>query len=157
MNILLILQNGGKLNFNQRFNRLAFSTLVQTVTGKYCGKFWFNNIFEFSQTFGATFKAYWETGTSFENYSWRPVGNIATSLWKTACKEKLRFAFNSTIWARGRKAKIVGEGYTSFYANTTKNTSFDITITWNFRGGKKVKQCSNAESIQEFQSITEKK
>ena len=146
-----------KIKLQSAIQQTRFSTLVQTVTGKYCGKFWFNNIFEFSQTFGATFKAYWETGTSFENYSWRPVGNIATSLWKTACKEKLRFAFNSTIWARGRKAKIVGEGYTSFYANTTKNTSFDITITWNFRGGKKVKQCSNAESIQEFQSITEKK
>ncbi len=146
-----------KIKLQSAIQQIRFSTPTQTVTGKYCGKFWFNNIFEFSQTYGAIFKAYWETGTSFENYSWRPVGNIATSLWKTACKEKLRFTFNSTIWAKGRKTKTVGEGYTSCYANTTKNTSFDITITWYFRGGKKVKQCSNAESIQEFQSITEKK
>ncbi len=134
-----------------------FSSPEQTISGKCCGKFWFNNNFNFSQTFGGYFKAYWETGTSFENYSWRPVGNIAASLWKTACKEKLRFAFESTIWAKGRKSATNGVGYTSFYANTTSSTSFDFTVTWNFSGGKKVKQRSNAESIQEIKSITEKK
>lgn len=146
-----------KIKMQSAIQQMRFSTTRQTMTGKICGKFWFNNNFEFSQTFGATFKTYWETGTSFENYSWRPVGNIAASLWKTACKDKFRFAFDSTIWAKGRKIRTTGEGYTSFYSNTTKGTSFDITITWNFRGGKKVKQRSNAESIQEFQSITEKK
>lgn len=137
--------------------KLRFSSPEQIVNGKCCGKFWFNNNFNFSQTFGADFKAYWETGTSFENYSWRPVGNVAASLWKTACKDQLRFAFNSTIWARGRKTRTLGEGYTSFYANTTKCTSFDFTVTWYFKGGKTVKQRSDAESIQAFKTITEKK
>lgn len=134
-----------------------FSSPEQTINGKCCGKFWFNNNFNFSQTFGADFKAYWETGMSLENYSWRPVGNVAASVWKTACNDKLRFAFDSTIWAKGRKTRTLGDGYTSFYANTTKNTSFNFTVTWYFSGGKSVKQRSDAESIQEFKTITEKK
>lgn len=134
-----------------------FSSLQQTVTGKACGKFWLNNNFNFSETFGALLNAYWETGTSFENYSWRPVGNVAMSIWKTACKDKLRFAVDATIWAKGRKTMTRGEGYTSFYKNMTKPTSFDFSITWNFNGGKQVKRRSEAEGIQEYHSITEKK
>ena len=146
-----------KTKLQSAIQQMRFSTSEQVVTGKFCGKFWLNNNFNFSQTLGATFKAYWETGTSFENYSWRPVGNIATSLWKTACKEKLRFTFNSTIWAKGRKSRTTGEGYTSFYVNTTKSTTFDFTVTWNFSGGKKVKQRSSAERIQEISEVAEKK
>lgn len=137
--------------------QLRFSSPEETVTGKCCGKFWFNNNFNFSETFGASLNIYWETGTSFENYNWRPVGNVAMSLWKTACKEKLRFAFDSTIWAKGRKKMTMGEGYTSYYNNITGPTSFDFTITWNFSGGKQVKRRSEAEGIQEYHRITEKK
>ena len=137
--------------------QIRFSSYEQTLTGKCCGKFWFNNNFNFSETFGASCKAYWETGTSFENYSWRPVGNFDVSLWKSACKEKLRFALDATICARGRKIRTKGDGYTSFYTNTTKPSSFDFTITWNFNGGKDVRQRTEAKSIQEFHTIKEQK
>lgn len=146
-----------KTKIQTAIQQLRFSSLEQTVSGKCCGKFWFNNNFNFSETFGGALNAYWETGTSFENYSWKPVGNVAMSLWKTACKEKLRFAFDSTLWARGRKIMTVGEGVTSFYNNITKPTSFDFTITWNFNGGKQVKRRSEADGIQEYHRITEKK
>lgn len=134
-----------------------FKSETETLKGQWGGKFWWNNNFNFTSTFGGSLNAYWETKTSFENYYWQPVGNVYASLWKSLCDDKLRLSLQSTIWAKGRKSRTEGEGYTSYYHNTTKPASFTLSLTWNFSGGKKVRQRAEAESIQQYNKIEEKK
>ena len=111
----------------------------------------------FTSTLGGLLNAYWETATSFENYYWQPVGNVNASLWKSFCDDKLKLSLQSTVWAKGRKSRTEGAGYTSYYHNATKPTSFTLSLTWNFSGGKKVRQRAEAESIQQYNKIEEKK
>ena len=134
-----------------------FKSKTETLKGQWGGKFWWNNNFNFTPTFGGSLNAYWETATSFENYYWQPVGNVNASLWKSFCDDKLRLSLQSTIWAKGRKSRTEGDGYTSYYHNATKPTSFTLSLTWNFAGGKKVRQRAEAESIQQYNKIEEKK
>lgn len=134
-----------------------FKSETETLKGQWGGKFWWNNNFNFTSTFGGSLNAYWETKTSFENYYWQPVGNVNASLWKSFCDDKLRLSLQSTIWAKGRKSRTEGDEYTSYYHNATKPTSFTLSLTWNFSGGKKVRQRAKAESIQQYNKIEEKK
>lgn len=125
--------------------------------GKPMGKFNWRNNFTFSPSLGGSANFYWETGTQFENYSWHPVGSINVSLWKLLLNRRLRLSLQSTICAKGRRARTVEESYTSCYYNHTKPTSFSLTATWYFSRGKKVKQAAQADQIQTYQSIEEKK
>lgn len=127
------------------------------VVGQWFGKFFWNNSFRFSRTFGGSLNGYWETGTIFEEYYWEPVGNVKGSLWKTFNDGKIRLSLESTIWAQGRKSMTVGDGYNIYYINTTKPTSFLLSLRWNFAGGKKVKKRVTAESIQEYNKLEEVK
>lgn len=137
--------------------QLRFSSSKETLNGKLCGKFWWNNILNFSSTFGGTLNAYWETGTSFEHYSWRPVGHVNASLWKSFLNERLRLSLTSYIYSKGRKSLTFSDSHTSRYHNATKTTAFTFDITWNFSGGKKVRQRIEAESIQDYNKIEERK
>lgn len=129
----------------------------ETLKGQWGGKFWWNNNFNFTPSFGGSLNGYWETKTSFENYYWQPVGNVNASLWKSFYKDQLRLSLQSTICAKGRKSRTEGDGYTSYYHNATKPTSFTFSITWSFSGGKNVRQRSEAKSIQQYKKIVEKK
>lgn len=134
-----------------------FKSETEMMKGQWGGKFWWNNNFNFTSTFGGSLNAYWETKSSFENYWWLPVGNVNASLRKSFRDDKLRLSLQSTIWAKGRKSRTEGDGYTSYYHNATKPTSFTLSLTWNFSGGKKVRQRAEAESIQQYNKIEEKK
>ena len=85
------------------------------------------------------------------------MGSINVSLWKLLLNRRLRLSLQSTICAKGRRARTVEESYTSCYYNHTKPTSFSLTATWYFSRGKKVKQAAQADQIQTYQSIEEKK
>lgn len=146
-----------KTKFQTSAMKDIFVSKTETLKGKWCGKFWWDNNFNFTPTFGGSLNAYYETGLSFENYSWRPVGNVNASLWKSLCDNKLRLSLESTIWAKGRKSRTTGDAYTSYYRNTTKMTSFSFTLTWRFSGGKKVRQRDEAESVQDYNKIEETK
>ena len=137
--------------------RNYFKSETEIMKGQWGGKFWWNNNFNFTSTFGGSLNAYWETKSSFENYWWQPVGNVNASLRKSFRDDKLRLSLQSTIWAKGRKSRTEGDGYTSYYHNATKPTSFTLSLTWNFSGGKKVRQRAEAESIQQYNKIEEKK
>ena len=134
-----------------------FVSEKETLQGDWGGKFWWNNNFNFTSTFGGSLNGYWETKTSFENYHWQPVGNVNASLWKSFSNDKWRLSLQSNIWSKGRKSRTEGEGYTSHYHNATKPTSFTFSVTWNFSGGKKVRHRMEAESIQQYNKIEEKK
>lgn len=134
-----------------------FVSESETLDGQWGGKFWWNNNFNFTPSFGGSLNGYWETKTSFENYYWKPVGNINASLWKSFYNDKLRLSLQSTPCSKGRKSRTEGDGYTSYYHNTTKTTSFTFSITWSFSGGKNVSQRSEAKSIQQYNKIVEKK
>ena len=118
---------------------------------------WWNNNFNFTSTFVGSLNGYWEIGTSFDNYYWQPVGNVNASLWKSFYNDRLRLSLQSNIWAKGRKSRTEGEGYTSFYHNATKPTSFTFSLTWSFSGGKNVRQRMEATGIQQYNKIEEKK
>ena len=134
-----------------------FESQTEAMKGQWGGKFWWNNNFNFTPTFGGSLNGYWETGTSFENYYWQPVGNVNASLWKSFKNDKFRLSLQSNICGKGRKSRTEGEGYTSYYHNATNPTSFTLSATWKFSGGKNVRQRAEAVSIQQYNKIEEKK
>lgn len=135
--------------------QMRFATPEETFDGDWGGKFLWNNTFNFFPSFGGSLSAYWETGTTLENHVWRPVGNVGASLWKSLCGNRLRFSLESTAWARGRKSKTLGDGYVSYYHNTTDRTSLTFSIRWNFSSGRKVHRRAGADSIQQYDKIEE--
>lgn len=142
---------------NVYIQQIKFSSPEYTASGKACGKFIWNNLFAFSKTVGGSLRAYWETGMSFERYSWRPVGSLTASVYKNLLNNKLRVSLASTLCGRGRKSTTYSDTYTSNYWNRTSPTAFTLTATWFFSKGKKVKQRMEAESIQQYEKIEEKK
>ncbi len=134
-----------------------FRSAQETINGQWCGKFWWNNQFNFSPSCGGSLNAYWETRSSIEHYYLKPVGNVDASLWKTLCHDKLRLSLESTLWAKGRQRRTDGSDVTAYYHNRTKPTSFLFGVTWNFSGGKRVRQRMEAESTQQYHKIEEKK
>lgn len=134
-----------------------FRSAQETINGQWCGKFWWNNQFNFSPSFGGSLNAYWETKSSIEHYYMKPVGNVDASLWKTLCHDKLRLSLQSTLWAKGRQRRTDGTDVTAYYHNQTKPTSFLLSVTWNFSGGKRVRQRVEAESTQQYHQVEEKK
>ncbi len=137
--------------------QVKFHSAQETINGQWCGKFWWNNQFNFSPSFGGSLNAYWETKSSFEHYYMKPVGNVDASVWKTFCHDKLRLSIQSTLWAKGRQKRTDGSDVTAYYHNRTKPTSFLFGVTWNFSGGKNVRQRIDAESTQQYHKIEEKK
>lgn len=48
--------------------------------------------------------AYWETGSKFENYAWRPVGSVDIGVCKTLCNDRLRFHLHQyTLADKGKQ------------------------------------------------------
>lgn len=137
--------------------QVRFSSAQEAISGQWCGKFWWNNNFNFSPSFGGSLNAYWETKSSIEHYYMKPVGNVNASVWKTFCHNKLRLSLESTLWAKGRQRRTDGSDVTAYYHNRTKPTSFLFGVTWNFSGGKKVRRRVEAESTQQYHKIEEKK
>lgn len=101
--------------------------------------------------------AYWETGSKFENYAWRPVGSVDIGVCKTLCNDRLRFSFTSIHLGRQRKAELRAEDYFSTYHNDTKVTSLSFSVTWYFSRGKNPNRRIDATSIQNYEKIEEKK
>lgn len=134
-----------------------FSSAQETINGQWCGKFWWNNQFNFLPSFGGSLNAYWETKSSIEHYYMKPVGNVDASLWKTFYHDRLRLSLQSTLWAKGRQRRTDGSDFTAYYNNRTHTSSFLFGVTWNFSGGKKVRQRTQAESTQQYHQIEEKK
>lgn len=137
--------------------QVKFRSVQENINGQWCGKFWWNNQFRFLPSFGGSLNAYWETKSSLEHYYMRPVGNVDASLWKTFCHDRLRLSLQSTLWAKGRQRRTEGTDVTAYYHNQTSATSFLFGVTWNFSGGKKVRQRMEAESTQQYHQIEEKK
>lgn len=146
-----------KVKVNATAKQIRLSTTEELSTGSVGGSFGWNNIFNFSPSWGATLNGYWETGIKLENYSWRPVGNLSASIWKALCKERFRISVQSTICAKGRYSTTFGDGYNSVYHNATKPTSFSFSFIWNFKNGQKVNKRVKAESIQDYHQIQEKR
>lgn len=101
--------------------------------------------------------AYWETGSKFENYSWKPVGSVKVGLWKNLFNDKIRLSLTSMLFGRQRKTELHADDYISTYQNKTKINSFTFSVTWYFSKGKKARQQIDATSIQNYEKIEEKK
>jgi hypothetical protein len=125
--------------------------------GKPVMKLDWNNSFNWSETFGGSLFAHWETGTSLENMTWRPVGHLDVGLWTLLWKSRLRLSVESMLWGKGRWLTVHESDYRSTYHNATRMGEITFTATLYFKGGKKVKQRTEAESIQRYQKIEEKK
>lgn len=146
-----------KARYQLTLSQQRASTRLYTTTGKVLAQADWANTLRFTPTFGGSLSAHWESGTSLQDMSWRPVGNIDAGLWTTLCRRRLRLSVQSTIWARGRKSVTSGDGYTERYANTTNRTRFSVSVLWQFAGKRGVRQGSQAESTQQYKQIEEKK
>ena len=128
-----------------------------TVRNQAMWKFSLRNNFTFSSTFGGTLYAYYEPESRMLDALWKPVAQINGSLYKTFLDDRLELRLDFTIWRHGRRTIIETPVYMQSVWNRTKETRAELTLTWNFSGGKKVNVRRNANSIQEYKQITDQR
>lgn len=138
-------------------DQIRFATKDYTTIGHWCGKIWWRNIFMFSPSAGGSLNAYWETGTKFENYSWKPVGSVIGGLWKEMFDKRLRLELTTSIIGRQRESRTFSDFYTSSYHNQTKVMSFQFSATWSFGEGERIRKHIEADGIQSYNQITERR
>ena len=88
---------------------------------------------------------------------WKPVAQVNGSLYKTFLDDRLELRLDFTLWRYGRRTIIETPVYMQSVWNRTKETRAELTITWNFSGGKKVNVRRNADSIQDYKQITDQR
>lgn len=128
-----------------------------TVSNQAMWKFSLSNNFTFSPTFGGTLNAYYEPESRMLDALWKPVAHVNGSLYKTFLDDRLELRLDFTLWRYGRRTIIETPVYMQSVWNRTKETRAELTITWNFSGGKKVNVRRNADSIQDYKQITDQR
>lgn len=101
--------------------------------------------------------AYYEPESRMLDALWKPVAQVNGSLYKTFLDDRLELRLDFTIWRYGRRTIIETPVYMQSVWNRTKETRAELTITWNFSGGKKVNVRRNADSIQDYKQITDQR
>lgn len=128
-----------------------------TVSNQAMWKFSLSNNFSFSPTFGGTLNAYYEPESRMLDALWKPVAQVNGSLYKTFLDDRLELRLDFTLWRYGRRTIIETPVYMQSVWNRTKETRAELTLTWNFSGGKKVNVRRNADSIQDYKQITDQR
>ena len=128
-----------------------------TVSNQAMWKFSLSNNFSFSPTFGGTLNAYYEPESRMLDALWKPVAQVNGSLYKTFLDDRLELRLDFTLWRYGRRTIIETPVYMQSVWNRTKETRAELTLTWNFSGGKKVNVRRSADSIQDYKQITDQR
>lgn len=128
-----------------------------TVSNQAMWKFSLSNNFSFSPTFGGTLNAYYEPESRMLDALWKPVAQVNGSLYKTFLDDRLELRLDFTLWRYVRRTIIETPVYMQSVWNRTKETRAELTLTWNFSGGKKVNVRRSADSIQDYKQITDQR
>lgn len=122
-----------------------------SVNGQGHWSFNFYNSFHFSKTFGGELDFQYEPDCHYSDMKMNSVGSIEGSLYKNFFSEQLEVRVFAKPYQKGRKLITeTDEGYVLSHLNRTKNHYATVTVTWYFRGGKKIKAGQSAQSIQDY-------
>ncbi|MGP1463284.1 outer membrane beta-barrel protein [Tannerella sp.] len=111
-----------------------------------------NNHFTFSKNAGATLEGYYEPTFTFTNERYRTVYEMSGSVYKKFFNDKLECRLKCKFFRKGRVIETDTPKLWKSYANQTNEQYLQISLSYSFRGGKKV-SVKQTESLQEYNKI----
>lgn len=118
--------------------------------------FYFNNSFNFSPNWGAMLNIDLEPKYHSYDRTYYAVSNVTGRLYKSFQKSKLQLALDFSPYAIRRKmARQLGQNRITS-KDTTPVQYINLSVTWKFSGGKKVK-VDVVDGIQDYKEIIDKK
>ena len=144
-----------KANINMAIN--SAKTDIYHVKGQERWSFSLNNDFDFGKTFGGTLSAQYEPDSHYLDAIMKSVCSIYGSVYKNFFKKQLECKLDFTLYRKGREVITDTQEYTLAHLNNTKEQKVALSLTWHFKGGKKVKVSQGAKSIQDYYEYTNDK
>ena len=87
----------------------------------------------------------------------KSVCSVYGSVYKNFFKNQLECKLDFTLYRKGREIITDTKEYTLAHLNDTKEQKVALSLTWHFKGGKKVKVSQGAKSIQDYYEYTNDK
>ncbi len=144
-----------KANVNMAIN--SAKTDIYHVKGQERWAFSLNNDFDFGKTFGGTLSAQYEPDSHYLDAMMKSVCSVYGSVYKNFFKNQLECKLDFTLYRKGREMITDTKEYTLAHLNNTKEQKVALSLTWHFKGGKKVKVSQGAKSIQDYYEYTNDK
>lgn len=144
-----------KANVNMAIN--SAKTDIYHVKGQERWSFSLNNDFDFGKTFGGTLSAQYEPDSHYLDAIMKSVCSVYGSVYKSFFKNQLECKLDFTLYRKGREIITDTKEYTLAHLNNTKEQKVALSLTWRFKGGKKVKVSQGAKSIQDYYEYTNDK
>ena len=132
-------------------------TDIYQVKGQERWSFSLNNDFDFGKTSGGTLSAQYEPDSHYLDAIMKSVCSIYGSIYKNFFKNQLECKLDFTLYRKGREIITNTQEYTLAHLNNTKEQKVSLSLTWRFKGGKKVKVSQGAQSIQDYYQYTNDK
>lgn len=141
-----------KLSGRQEFHK-ENTTLNLTYFNARHSRFYFtiNNNFNFKKNLGATLSAVVEPTYKSYDRRYNGVYTISGSLYKSLFNKRLNVALNFVALGKRRKLERYSKEYSLVENNKTDVQRINLSLTWFFKGGKKV----NVKSIETNQGYKE--
>ena len=141
-----------KANANMVIN--SAKTDIYHVKGQERWSFSLNNDFDFGKTSGGTLSAQYEPDSHYLDAMMKSVCSVYGSVYKSFFKNQLECKLDFTLYRKGRNIITDTKEYTLAHLNNTKEEKVSLSLTWRFKGGKKVKVSQGAQSIQDYYQYT---
>jgi len=141
--------------------RLSIRPEDVTLSGVYYGDTHYRqyystfNSFTFPHGWGGMINFIFEPTFTTYNRVYHRVYNLGGNLYKDLCKDRLRISTSFNIIGDRRCLDTVTDGVTLRYNYTTPIPNIELSLSWNFAGGKKVSvnRVSGTQSYQEIQDF----
>ncbi len=144
-----------KANVNVAIN--SAKTDIYHVKGQEHWTFSLDNDFDFGKTFGGTLSAQYEPDSHYLDAMMKSVCSVYGSVYKNFFKDQLECKLDFTLYRKGREIITDTKEYALAHLNKTKEQKVSLSLTWRFKGGKKVKVNQGAKSIQDYYEYTNDK
>ena len=141
-----------KLKANAMYSLYGSETEDFKVSNQSKYYFSMNNNFTFSKNAGATLEGYYEPTYMFTNERYRTVYEMSGSVYKKFFNDKLECRLKCKLFRKGRVIETDTPQLWKIYANQTNEQYLQISLSYSFRGGKKV-SVKQTENLQEYNKI----
>lgn len=115
-----------------------------------------NNTFEFTPSFGAGINCFYEPDYHYMDRIYKQVCDVSGNIYKRFFDNKLEIQFRFKPYRKGRILLTDTPEYESRAINNTKEEYIRFSLTYFFKGGKKV-NVKRTESIQSYEKIEDTK
>lgn len=113
-------------------------------------RFYWNNSFNFTKTFGGTLNFQYEPDSRYLDTEMKTIFAVSGSLYKTFLDDRLQCSADFTLYRKKRDIITETADYRVARWDNSKEPYLALSLTWYFRGGQKVKVKQNANSIQDY-------